>query len=60
VTALPDGYAALHFSGIVVHVTDQLSGAGASGLGIRLTNGSAEAMGWLDQVMARYEKAVVE
>lgn len=60
VTALPDGYAALHFAGIVVHVTDQLSGAGASGLGIRLTNGSAEAMGWLEQVMARYEKAVVE
>jgi pSer/pThr/pTyr-binding forkhead associated (FHA) protein len=60
VTALPDGFAALRFAGVVVHVTDQLSRAGTSGLGIRFTSGSEEAMGWLENVVARYEKAVVE
>ncbi len=60
VTALPDGYAALRFSGIVVHVTDQLTRASASGLGIRFTSGSSEAMSWLDGVVGRYEKAVVD
>ena len=60
VTALPDGYAALRFSGTVVHVTDHLTRAGTSGLGIRFASGSIEAMSWLETVVARYEKAVVE
>lgn len=60
VTALPDGYAALRFSGTVVHVTDQLSRVGASGLGIRFSSGSSESMAWLEGVVGRYEKAVVE
>jgi len=60
VTALPDGYAALRFSGTVVHVTDQMSRVGTSGLGIRFSSGSSEAMGWLEGVVGRYEKAVVE
>ena len=60
VTALPDGYAALRFAGVVVHVTDQLSRAGASGLGIRFTSGAGEAMDWLERVVGRYEKAIVE
>jgi len=60
VTALPDGHSALRFSGIVVHVTDHMFRAGTSGLGIRLTSGSSEAMRWLEQVVARYEQAVVK
>ena len=60
VTALPDGHSALRFSGIVVHVTDHMFRAGVSGLGIRLTSGSAEAMRWLERVVGRYEQAVVE
>ncbi len=60
VTALPDGYAALRFSGTVVHVTDQMSRVGTSGLGIRFSSGSSEAMGWLEGVVGRYEKAIVE
>ena len=60
VTALPDGHAALRFAGVVVHVTDHLTRAGVSGLGIRFTSGSDEAMQWLEGVVGRYEKAVVE
>lgn len=60
VTALPDGHAALRFSGTVVHVTDHPTRAGVSGLGIRFTSGSDDAMRWLDAVVRRYEKAVVE
>lgn len=60
VTALPDGHAALRFSGIVVHVTDRQFRANMSGLGIRFSSGSAEAMQWLDAIVGRYEKAVVD
>lgn len=60
VTALPDGHAALRFSGVVVHVTDSLTRAGASGLGIRFTSGSPEAMSWLEAVVSRHEKAARE
>jgi pSer/pThr/pTyr-binding forkhead associated (FHA) protein len=60
VTALPDGHGALRFSGVVVHVTDSLIRAGASGLGIRFTSGSPEAMSWLEAVVSRHEKAVSE
>ena len=60
VTALPDGHAALRFSGTVVHVTDHLTRGGVSGLGIRFKSGSAEAMRWLDWVVGRFEKAVVD
>jgi hypothetical protein len=37
-----------------------MSRVGASGLGIRFSSGSGEAMGWLEGVVGRYEKAVVE
>ena len=60
VTALPDGHAALRFAGIVVHVTDQLTRAAVSGLGIRFTSGSEDAMRWLEWVVSRYEKVIVE
>jgi hypothetical protein len=60
VTALPDGHSALRFSGTVVHVTDKLFRGGVSGLGIRFASGSSEAMHWLDWVVGRFEKAVVE
>ncbi len=60
VTALPDGHSALRFSGTVVHVTDHLTRGGGSGLGIRFTSGSAEAMRWLEGVVGRFEKAVVD
>lgn len=60
VTALPDGHSALRFSGNVVHVTDKLFRGGMSGLGIRFTSGSAEAMRWLEWIVGRFEKAVVE
>jgi pSer/pThr/pTyr-binding forkhead associated (FHA) protein len=60
VTALPDGHAALRFSGTVVHVTDKVFRGGVSGLGIRFASGSAEAMRWLDWVVGRFEKAVVD
>lgn len=60
VTALPDGHSALRFAGQVVHVTDHLTRGGVSGLGIRFSSGSTEAMRWLERVVGRFEKAVVD
>ena len=63
ITALPDGHSALHLSGVVAHVTDDLTRATmgtVSGLGIRLLGGSPEALRWLEGLLARYEIAIVE
>ena len=57
-TALPDGHPAMHFSGVVAHVTTD--GSRASGLGIRFVGGSAEALAWLDLTLSRYGDAIVE
>lgn len=57
-TALPDGHPAMHFSGVVAHVTTD--GSRASGLGIRFVGGSSEALSWLDSTLSRYGDAIVE
>jgi hypothetical protein len=59
-TALPDGHPAMTFSGVVAHVTDALSVARTSGLGIRIVGGSAEALRWLESTLARFSEAIVD
>lgn len=59
-TALPDGHPAMTFSGVVAHVTDALSVARASGLGIRIVGGSAEALRWLEHTLARFSEAIAD
>lgn len=59
VTALPDGHAAMQFSGVVAHVSsDKLTVARPSGLGIRFISGSDPAMQWLGELLTRYASDV--
>jgi hypothetical protein len=59
-TALPDGHPAMTFSGVVAHVSDALSVARVSGLGIRIVGGSVEALRWLENTLARFSEAIVD
>jgi len=59
-TALPDGHPAMTFSGVVAHVTDALSVSRTSGLGIRIVGGSAEALRWLENTLARFSEAILD
>ena len=55
VTVLPEGYAAMTFDGVVVHVAaDPSRGRGETGLGIQFDRARTEAYDWLDDTLARH------
>ena len=58
-TAIPDGSAALRFSGVVAHVRDEPSPVTAPGLGIQFVGGAPDALDWLERTIARFGEAVV-
>ncbi|HUS63217.1 MAG TPA: FHA domain-containing protein [Kofleriaceae bacterium] len=58
-TAIPDGSAALRFSGVVAHVREELSPVSAPGLGIQFIGGARDALDWLDRTIAHFGEAVV-
>jgi hypothetical protein len=58
ITALPDGQAAVRFTGVIVHVVQEANQHGRPpGLGVRFTGASAEAARWLDDVLGGLEQA---
>lgn len=59
-TVLPDGYAAMTFSGMVAHVAaDASRGRGETGLGIRFVSGTDDGLEWLERTISRYGAAIV-
>jgi hypothetical protein len=58
-TAIPDGRAALRFSGVVAHVRDEVSPVSAPGLGIQFVGGAPDALDWLERTIAQFGEAVV-
>ena len=57
VTALPDGYPALQFRGVVVRVADEGARVGArSGIGLQIVGGTDEALDWLKSVLVEKQQ----